>query len=296
MLFRVALAGAACLVSVSPLLAQTAAPAAAAVPATGVMRNAEVVTLVKAGLPDETVIAKIRSGKTDFDLSTDGLIALKTAGVSGAVMAAMINPAPAPQVAELSVDSIDPQVPHYPGLYILEKTKADGKMTRIDPTMSNQARTSNVLGYALTMGLASASIKASIPGESAKVQTSNRRPVFYAFFEESVPRALQNANSSTWASGVGTTTSSPAEVSLVRFAEGDNRRDAKVGRINIGGSKTGVMEKDQVAFDSEMLRPGVYRVTPKADLAPGEYGFIQALSGGGTQGAMTARVFDFGVE
>lgn len=294
MLLRIALAGAACLMTVQPARAQSTAPSATA--SSDVMQNDAVIALAKAGLPDEAVIAKIRVSKTAFDLSTDGLIALKAAGVSGPVMAAMISPGPAPHAAELSVDSADPNVPHYPGLYMLEKAASDGKMTRIDPTMSNQARTSNVLGYALTMGLASASIKASIPGESAKVQTRNRRPMFYAFFEESVPRGLQTANSSTWASGVGTTTSSPAEVTLVRFAEGDNRRDAKVGRINIGGSKTGVMEKDQVAFDSEMLRPGVYRITLKAELAPGEYGFIQALSGGGTQGAMTARVFDFGVE
>lgn len=251
--------------------------------------------LSKAGLPDEAIIAKIRTSKTSFDLSTDGLIALKSAGVSGPVMAAMIAPTAAP-AQELSIDSPDPNVPHYPGLYLLERAAGDGKMTRIDPTMTTQARTSNVLGYALTMGIASASVKASIAGESAKIQTSNRRPVFYAYFEESVPRALQGSNASTWASGVGTTTSSPAEVTLVRFAEGDDRRDAKVGRINIAGSKSGVMEKDQIPFDSEMLRPGVYRITPRSDLAPGEYGFIQALAGGGTQGAMTARVFDFGIE
>lgn len=275
-----------------PARAQTA-PASPA--AASSLDNAGVVALSKAGLPDEAIIAKIRTSKTSFDLSTDGLIALKSAGVSGPVMAAMIAPTAAP-AQELSIDSPDPKVPHYPGLYLLERAAGDGKMTRIDPTMTTQARTSNVLGYALTMGIASASVKASIAGDSAKIQTSNRRPVFYAYFEESVPRALQGSNASTWASGVGTTTSSPAEVTLVRFAEGDDRRDAKVGRINIAGSKSGVMEKDQIPFDSEMLRPGVYRITPKADLAPGEYGFIQALAGGGTQGAMTARVFDFGIE
>jgi hypothetical protein len=280
-----------------PVAAQNSqVPLQAVAPAADVVTNDTVVKLVKAGLGDDAVIAKIRSSKTQFDLSADGLIALKGAGVSSAVMAAMIAPPPVPAAAELSIDSSDPAVAHYPGLYILRETSTGARMHRIDPTLSNQARTSNILGYALTMGLASASIKASIPGESAKVQTGARRPVFYAYFEESVPRGLQNANSSTWASGVGTTTSSPSEVTLVRFAEGNNRRDAKVGRINIGGSKTGVMDKDQIAFTSDMLRPGVYRITPQADLLPGEYGFIQSMSAGGTQGAMTARVFDFGVE
>jgi hypothetical protein len=270
-----------------PAGAQTAAPAAK-------LTNADVVALVKAGIPDEAVIARIRSSEGAFDLSTDGLVALKSAGVSGAVMAAMIAPAPA--AVELSNDSPDPTVPHYPGLYLVGAKGMDGKMARINATVSNQARTSNVLGYALTMGLAPASVKVSIPQPSAKVQTADRRPVFYAYFEESVPRALQNAYSSTWASGVGTTTSSPAEVTLVKFVEGSNRRDAKVGTINIAGAKTGVMDKDQVAFESEQIAPGVFRLQPTEALEPGEYGFIQALSGTGTQGAMTARVFDFGVE
>ncbi|WP_199554588.1 hypothetical protein [Sandaracinobacteroides hominis] len=261
------------------------------------MTNDAVITLAKAGLPDDAIVAKIRSGPTAFDLSTDGLIALKNAGVSGPVMAAMIAPTPAAAPAELSIDSPDPNVPHYPGLYMLVKNNGTGdKMVRIDATMSNQARTSNLLGYALTMGIASMSLKASVPGESARIQTKHPQPTFYAFFEESIPRSLQNANSSTWASGIGTTTSSPAEVSLVRFAEGDNRRDAKVGRVNIGGAKTGVMEKDQIEFDSEMLKPGVYRIVPAQMLTPGEYGFIQTIAGGGKNGAMSARVFDFGVE
>jgi hypothetical protein len=278
-----------------PAAAQTPAAATAA-PAAEVVTNDTVIKLVKAGLGDEAIIAKIRGSKTQFDLSTDNLIALKSAGVSSAVMAAMISPEPVAKQAELSIDSPDPSVPHYPGLYLLREEQGAARMQRIDPTISNQARTSNVLGYALTLGLASASVKASIPGESARIQTSSRRPTFYAFFDESVPRGLQSNGSSTWASGVGTTTSSPAEVTLVRFAEGDNRRDAKVGRINIGGSKTGVMEKDQLAFTSEMIRPGVYRITVDADLAPGEYGFIQSMSAGGTQGAITARVFDFGIQ
>lgn len=262
-----------------------------------VLKNETVVQLVQAGLGEEAVIAKIRSSKGEFDLSTDGLIALKAKGVPNPVIAAMLGgPAATAPAAELSMDSPDPKVPHYPGLYMLEAAKGDGKMTRINPTVSNQAKTGNILGYALTMGIASASIKAAIPGESAKVQTSNRRPTFYAYFEESVPRSLQTQGSSHWSSGNGSSTSSPNEITLVRLGEKQGRREAQVGSINIVGAKSGVMDKDQFAFDTEMLSPGLFRVTLKADLEPGEYGFIQSMSGGGSQGAMTARVFDFGVE
>jgi hypothetical protein len=258
-----------------------------------VLKNETVIQLVQAGIGDDAVIAKIRTSKTEFDLSTDGLIALKQKGVPNAVIAAMLGgPAAAVAPAELSMDSADPKVPHYPGLYMM----GSDKMIRINPTVSNQARTGNILGYALTMGLSSASVKAAIPGESAKVQTNNRRPVFYAYFEESVPRSLQTQGSSHWSSGNGSSTSSPNEITLVRLGEKEGRREAQVGSINIAGAKSGVMDKDQLGFETEMLSPGLFKVTLKADLAPGEYGFIQSMSGGGSQGAMTARVFDFGVE
>jgi hypothetical protein len=108
-----------------------AVPAVAQAPK---MTNADVVALVKAGVPEQAVIARIQSSDRSFDLSTDGLIALKAAGVSGAVMAAMIAPPPAAAI-ELSNDSPDPGVPHYPGLYMLEAGPGDGRMTRINPTV-----------------------------------------------------------------------------------------------------------------------------------------------------------------
>ncbi|MBY8826516.1 hypothetical protein [Hephaestia mangrovi] len=65
--------------------------------------------------------------------------------------------------------------------------------------------------------------------------------------------------------------------------------------MNLGGAKTGVMDKDRIAFDYEMVRPGVFKVTPQQPFNPGQYGFIYALQGGGPAGAMSARVFDFSV-
>jgi hypothetical protein len=275
-----------------------AAPSSLAAPAkSGTLTNSDIVQLVKVGLGDEAIVAKIQTSPHAFDLSTDGLIALKGAGVSNKIIAAMLGgPAVAASPAgELSMDSADPRVPHYPGLYMVDATGAKGKMTRVNPTVSNQAKTGGIFGYALTMGIATMSIKAAIPGASASVQTQSGRPVFYAYFEESIPRDLRSGGASQWSNGIGTVTSSPAEVNLVRFVEKKGRREAQVGSMNIAGAKTGVMDKDQLAFDSEMIGPGIFRVQPRDALPPGEYGFIQSISGSNQGGAMTARVFDFGV-
>ncbi len=271
------------------------APAAAA---SDVLTNDSVLKLIAAGIPEQAIIAKIQSSKTAFDLSTDRMIELKGKGVSGPVLAAMLSPSAGPAgPTELSVDSADLGLPHYPGVYMFGPQA--NKLVRITATASDQAKTGGIIGYALTMGIASASIKATIPGPQAKVRTAQARPVFYFFFDESVPRALQVGGSSVWQSGAGNLTSSPTELSLVKFNQKPKSREARVGSINIAGSKQGVMDQDRIAFDSEIVRPGVFKVVPGVDLFDGEYGFIQTLAGGnvsGGGGALTARVYDFGIK
>jgi hypothetical protein len=251
-----------------------------------------VIALSEAGIGDEAVIAKIKSSGTHFDLTTDQMLMLKSKGVSGPVIAAMLSNSAAAAPA-MSMDSPDPLVPHPAGVYLLSSTGAGRKMQRIDPTITNQAKTGGIIGYAFTGGIASMSIKAAIQNEAARVRTQAGRPSFYFFFDESNPDAARG--NTAWAAGTTATVSSPSEFTLIRLTKKDGRREARVGSTNIGGTKTGVMDKDRLVFDYEMVRPGVFRVTPTQELAAGEYGFIYSISGGGSAGAMTARIFDFGV-
>ncbi|WP_300534138.1 hypothetical protein [Sphingosinicella sp.] len=269
-------------------------------PATAALTNDDIVKLLAAGIGEPAIIAKIKSAPSQFDLSTDHLIALSSKGVTSNILAAMLDAARGATVAkeeELSLDSPDPSVPHYTGVYLMMDGVPEAKMQRINPTASNQAKTGGILGYALTMGIASMSVKAAIPNDAARITTKSGKPVFYFFFDESVPKGASNG-SSTWINGVGTIVSSPAELTLTQFVVKKGRREARVGSVNIAGAKSGVMDKDQIAFESELVRPGVFRVVPTSDLAAGQYGFIHAMSGGNTMaggGAMTARVFDFAV-
>jgi hypothetical protein len=257
------------------------------------LTNATVVELVKAGLGDEAVIAKIKASDANYSLGTDELIALKQQGVSGPVIAAMIaastkaTDTPAP----MSMTAIDPMTPHPSGVYLID-TPAN-QLDRIDPTMSSQAKTGGKFGYAITGGIASMSIKVAIAGETARVASPSATPSFYMFFDASNPATANMASS--WAAGSAQTVTSPSEFTLVKLMEKKGRREARVGSTNIGGTKTGVMDKDRIAFDYQMVRPGVFKVMPKQPLESGQYGFIYALQGGGTAGAMSARIFDFSV-
>lgn len=250
----------------------------------------DIVALSDARIGDDAIIAKIQSEGRHFDLSTDEMIALRKRGVSSAVLAAMIGNSPSNAVTELSMNSPDPKVPHPPGLYALVGRGASAHMIKIDPTTTSQMKTGGVIGYALTGGIASMSMKVSITNQTARVRTATQ-PIFYFFFDDSRP----GANASTF---LGTTflASSPNEFNLIHLNRKGDHREAKVGKVNLGGAKVGVMDKDRIEFSYDTVRPGVFRVTPNEALEGGEYGFLYSLGGNGIGGAASSRIFDFGVD
>jgi hypothetical protein len=249
----------------------------------------DVLKLHSLELGDEAIIAKIESEQTVFELTTDEMIQLREQGLSSAIIAAMVRTGENKKPA-YSLDSPDPMVPHPAGVYVLLGSGADARMEKMNYTVTNQAKTGGIFGYALTGGLASASVKVAIQNESAPVQAS-RNPKFYFFFDNDA----EAAQSSAWASGANTFVSSPSEFTLIRLKEKKGRREARVGSMNIAGAKTGVMDKDRIAFSANEVRPGVFEVAPLEPLEPGEYGFIFSLGASGTGGALTARIFDFSV-
>jgi hypothetical protein len=69
------------------LRAQPAQAASGAV----VLQNQDIIKMVKAGLDDAIIMAKIAGSKCQFDTSTDALIQLKQSGVSAAVLKAVVG-------------------------------------------------------------------------------------------------------------------------------------------------------------------------------------------------------------
>lgn len=259
------------------------------------LTTSEVVALNGAGVGDEAIIAKINGSNTVFDLSTDEMIALKHKGLSGPVIVALINSGKQSGGRQMmSPDSPDPMVPHSTGVYLLDQSARTPKMVRIDATVSNQAKTGGIIGYAFTGGLASLSVKAVIQNDTAKVHSAGGNPTFYFFFDES--NAQGAAVAGTWLSGTAATVSAPSEFSLIGLLKKQGRREARVGSANIGRVKTGVLDKDRLQFTYDTIRPGVFRVVPVKTMPAGEYGFIYAVNGGAAAGAVSARIFDFAVQ
>lgn len=277
------------------LLAAAICCAAVPVLAQETMNNDEVISLAKAGLNQSIIIGKIRTSKSDFDLSTNGLIKLKQAGVSDDIVAAMleaksgksISSAPAAGGGRAMGDPNDPMSPHNYGIYLYEMRDGKPKMTQLQPNVSAQNRTGGGFTAAVTpFGLGKVKTKANLPGRNASLQISDTMPVFY-FYLDTASGGLNTA------SGIPST---PNEFTLVRFNQRSDNREVTIAKHNSWGGKGGLSDEYVVALKAEDMGNGIFKVTPQVDLKKGEYGFYLVNSGNSNAAAgMGSKFFDFGV-
>jgi serine/threonine-protein kinase len=76
----------------APVPTPLAAPPETAAPVDAGMTNRNVLDMVEAKVPASTIVSQIKSSKTNFDLSTGGVIQLSKGGVSPAIIEVMRNP------------------------------------------------------------------------------------------------------------------------------------------------------------------------------------------------------------
>jgi hypothetical protein len=228
-----------------------------------VLTNESLVALKKAGLSDSIIISKIKSSQTKFDTSSKALIGLKNAGMSDQVIEAVLNAGSA---------SAAPAAPAAPAAAA--------------PAAARESIVHLVAGKSVEMVPANASMEFSsgffdskselvVKGRKAQYRIGDKKPVFY----------------STW---------SPNDAPLVRLKPGSDHddRNLKISSGSFapfGGSvKYGVRSEDKVDMESaERDARGLYKLTPKEPLKPGEYGFV--LTYGMAAGA-SGRIYDFGVD
>ena len=273
---------------VASLLLAIAAIAAAQPPAEAAMTNDEVITLAQAGLSPAIIIGKIRSGRSDFNLSTDSLIKLKQAGVTDEIVAAMLEAKSGKSATAGTqlADPHDPMTKHNYGLYLYEDQAGTRKMTQLKPTVSAQNRTGGMFASSLTYGISKVKIKANLPGRNAALQIADTQPVFY-FYLDVTTGGLNTA------SGIP---SDPNEFTLIRFNQRSDNREVTIGKSNAFGAKGGLSDEYVVAFTTTDLGNGIYKVTPSGALQKGEYGFFLVNSGNSNaSAAVGAKFFDFGV-
>lgn len=228
-----------------------------------VLTNDAVIAMIKAGLSEPVVIAKIQSSTKKFDLSTNGLIALKQAGVSNRVLEAMLAPPPGSPAA---VAARPPDTaPTLGGVRLRDRDVIyhllDGKPVEL-VALAGEIKTEAI-------PFAGVSSELVLKGRRATVRIVEPQPVFLSAY--------------------------PATDAVLVRLEPGRRKDDRNLKVAGGGGywvisvRTGVRDKDRIEVVSERNEHGLYRVTPKEPLSPGEYGFIVFAPGAGA-----AKVFDFG--
>jgi hypothetical protein len=207
--------------------------------------NDSVIKMVKAGMSDSIVIPTINSQPGQFSLSANDLIALKQAGVSDAVMAAMIakdSPAPAPAAAAPAVSEYPTEI----GVYFKQK----GAYTEIQPEVVN-TKTGGVLKSIATDGIVKGDVNGHING--AHSSTSIVTPLEFLI----VVRSGDN----------------PVEYQLLRLHSKSKYREFRSVTGGVFHASTGA-SRDLMEFQSVKVAPLTYRITLSSPLPPGEYGFL----------------------
>jgi hypothetical protein len=252
------------------------------------MTNQDVTAMVSAGFSDELIVDKIHAaGTTNFDISVEALKVLQAAQVSDTVMRAMINPKPMVD-SQNSTNDDDPGSHHNPGIYMYTRTEDGMKMTLLEPTVY-QGATAGGAAWMFSFGAAKARVKAVVNRAHAAVKTYDNNMAFYFYFNES-----------NTGFGSGVVPSSPNEFTLLKFDQKSDARETVIASVQGFHASLGPEKKANTPFTFTKIKSGVYKVTPTAPLAPGEYCFmipasIERYREEYPRASESNRLFDFGV-
>jgi hypothetical protein len=247
------------------------------------LNNDAIIKLVKAGMSDDLIITTINAQPGNFDVSTDGLIALKTGGASDKVVSAIVlkasaapppapvapapspappapapvSPAPpppappAPPVAPVPPAPPVADVPALPdgidvvGVYYQDQS---GAWKPILPDIV----TAKYGGFGMGIhDMGARSTNGHVAG--VKAQTFTTLPITLAVY---LPEGR-----------------TIAEYRLLRFQIKSNERVFPI-TSSAATKDNDELDKYAVAFSSEKIAPRVYQIVLNANLGKGEYGML----------------------
>lgn len=209
------------------------------------LTNDAVTKLVKAGMSDSLIVSTIDSQPANFSLSANDLIALKQAGVSDKVMAAMISkesPATTPATPAAIPDNFPADI----GVYYKKK---DAYM-QLEPEIVN-TKTGGVLKSIATDGIVKGDINGHINGEHSPNSVFTPPEFLIVVRDGDVP----------------------VEYQLLRLHTKSKYREFRSVTGGVFHASTGA-SRDVITFQSIRVAPRTYKITVPAGLTQGEYGFL----------------------
>lgn len=239
-----------------------------------VLTNSNVVKLFKAGLGDEIILAKIQSSACRFDISGDALISLKSAGLSGDVIKAMINKTEsknntASPVANITTEkkvlaagNSVPEPDIINAVYFYDKS-----LHSIKPLERNTAA---LKSQTVALGYGGANLIYQIPGDKSTVRL--------------IPDNTR--------SFIVNTATGPADIFVLYKVQVKKKTRQAIGaKFTLGGMKG---SQGVIAIDLKMIKAGLYEIIPSSKLEKGEYFFtIKSATNATTS---NADVYAFGID
>lgn len=255
--------------------------------------NSTIITLSKIGLPPATIINKIQTSVTSFDVSTNAIIKLSQDGVKGEVIDEMIKrDAQVNKREEKEVNSSNPNAMHKPGIYSYEPSDKEKPLKKIDPSVVSTNKSGSFgesVANHYSYGISKTTAKSYISGVNSSTQINTSTPTFYFYF-----KVDDNPAGDSW---FFSTATSPKEFVLVWMYKEKDGRSLKTGSYNSYGGSTGIPEKDKVPFDISEISDGIYKVTFSTPLKAGEeYAFMYANAAPSRYSARGSKIFDFGIK
>jgi hypothetical protein len=253
--------------------------------ASEVLTNASITEMKSLGLGDDVIVGKIKSSTCNFDTTITALKQLKDEKISDAIIQAMLA-AGKPAAVTPAGDPNDPTAAHDPGVYLYEDAGGQKKMTKIEPT--NFGATKSGTPFFALYGQTERARAIMSPAHAELQLTA--QPIFYFYFEKT-----QSGLSDT-----STSVTTPQDFALLNMEvrKDHNERRVVIGKVGMSSS-SGFDPKQVREIDGEKVSTGIWKVTPKTDLADGEYCFLSAnntaIVGWGLATGGPGKGFCFGV-
>lgn len=213
------------------------------------LSNDSVIKLVKAKLSEDLIVQTVNSQPGKYALGADDIVALKNAGVSDKIIAAMLRRNENPAGAKPS-PGVGPEVsaggyPNEIGVYI----KRDNKWIEIQPEVINW-KTGGVLKSIASAGIVKGDVNGHIQGKNSRNKVNT--PLEFCIYAPE---------------GVAIT-----EYQLLRLRDQKEYREFRTvtgGVLHVKGGAT----RDLLPFEGSKVASRTFAVT-LGNLGPGEYGFL----------------------
>jgi len=222
------------------------------------LTNRDVVSLSQLGIGDAVVIAKIHQAPAvDFRLSIEALGELKKSGVSGSVIAAMLDRAAGANNAATQDSAGSLQEPDFIGNFAW-RDPATGRLKSLE----RQTGSSTISVKAMGFGGAESYIR--VPGDRSPVRFKEGDATDFVLLVSS-----QN-----------TDPQSVAQLFILDAQEGDRRLPvARAASMGISGRA--VATESQLPLRATRYGKSSFLLTPAEALGPGEYAFAGPITGVG---------------